>query len=301
MNLSVNRENFEDFVEGYWDYDYDKQEHTVFWLKPKDMDVSGGHMTIEELRTLDDLPELDVIQISGLDQKTFEYFITNYGKQFRVIRFFKNKKVKDWSLLGTLTQIEAIYYFFNQYIDHFWDMSKNVNLKYLAINDFSKLYSLKGVETAPNLICFYIGNAVWVKGKVDSIKWFAHTNIETLQIGKPIDDENLSYVEDMPNLKDIPNVYGCTLEQFAWLAAHCPDKMKNLLPYYEYEGYSSKDEYYLRVQLVGANRSFKKTTKNEKRIQEHMERFEALKAYYIDKPYPLAKKRGVTESEISII
>lgn len=111
MDLTVNIDNFKDFVNGSWDYDDKQQIHTSFWLKPKNMDVGGGIITIDEIDVLRDYPYLDVITISGLKQDTFEYFINHYGKQFKAIRFFKNKLVNDWSLLGTLENLEFIYYF----------------------------------------------------------------------------------------------------------------------------------------------------------------------------------------------
>ena len=39
--------------------------------------------------------------------------------------FFKNKGVEDWSLLGTLPELEGLYWFHNQKITKFWDMSRN--------------------------------------------------------------------------------------------------------------------------------------------------------------------------------
>lgn len=42
---------------------------------------------------------------------SFEYFIKTYGAQLKAIRFFKNKLVEDWSLLGTLHKLEYIHFF----------------------------------------------------------------------------------------------------------------------------------------------------------------------------------------------
>lgn len=287
MKSTVNRENFREFNDGFWDYDYETQKHKTFWLKPENMDVSGGRMHVDELKVLFDYPGLKEIQISGLDQDSFEYFIKNFGHQFSLIRFFKNKDIKDWSLLSTLNQIESLDFYYNNYIDHFWDMSQNTSLKYLSIDNFKKLQTLEGIEKAQNLECFYIGNKLPDSSSIDSLKWFAHTNIYDIEIGKLIDDLNLSYVKDMPNLSKVPLIYDVTLEQFAWLSANVPEKMDNALPYIEYEGYSETGDAPIRIKFLDGSRSFKKTPKNEKRIQAYMERFEVLKEYYKDKPYPI--------------
>ena len=100
------------------------------------------------------------------------------ANSLKAIRSFKNKLVEDWSLLGTLTQLEYVYFFFNQRISSLWNMSKNVSLVGLYIEDFTKLSSIKGIETAPSLKEFRIGNAVWNKIMIESLIPLANTGIE---------------------------------------------------------------------------------------------------------------------------
>ena len=88
----------------------------VFWLHGAKMDIGGGLLTEAEIDRLADCPDLDTIRVSGLKQKTFEYFIASYGRQFRRIHFFKNKLVEDWSLLAGLPELESLYWFHNQRI-----------------------------------------------------------------------------------------------------------------------------------------------------------------------------------------
>ena len=138
--------SFDSFVDGTFDYDYKTQNHNCVWLQEANMDVSGGRISKEDIDRLKYYPDIDVVTISGLRQDTFEYFIKTYGKQFKAIRFFKNKLVEDWSLLGTLTQLEYVYFFFNQRISSLWNMSKNFSLTGLCIEDFTKLSSIKKLK-----------------------------------------------------------------------------------------------------------------------------------------------------------
>ena len=85
------------------------------------------------------------IAISGLYQDTFEYFIKAYGKQFEAICFWKNKLVSNWTLLSELENVECICYFFNQRLEHFWDMSNNKKIKYLSVDDFLRLKDYSGI------------------------------------------------------------------------------------------------------------------------------------------------------------
>lgn len=129
-------------------------------LKPKIFDVGGGHIEIDDIDMMKQYPNAKSVRISGLNQKTFEYFITTYGKQFLAISFFKNKGVSDLSLLATLEGIQFIDYFLNQKATSLWNMENNSQLRGLSINDFSKLNSIDLIETAPMLEFFDLGNKV---------------------------------------------------------------------------------------------------------------------------------------------
>lgn len=137
------------------DYDID--------LRQKD--VGGGKITKEQIDAIKKYPNAKSIIISGLEQKTFEYFISKYGNQFQAMSFWKNKGVEDLSLLSELDNIEFITYFFNQKATKLWDMRNNKALKGLEIDDFTRLYAIDEIEYAPALEVFNIGNAVWSKMK----------------------------------------------------------------------------------------------------------------------------------------
>ena len=122
--MSINIDNFSS-TNGY---DID--------LRQKDVD--GGKITIEQIDTIRQYPDAKLIIISGLEQKTFEYLINEYGKQFKVISFWKNKGVEDLSSLSELVEIEYITYFFNQKATKLWNMSTNKALKGLELDDFTK-------------------------------------------------------------------------------------------------------------------------------------------------------------------
>lgn len=83
--------SFDSFADGSFDYDCKTKNHTCLWLREANMDIGGGTISKEEIDSLANYPDIDVVTISGLRQDTFEYFIKNYGKQLRAIRFFKNK------------------------------------------------------------------------------------------------------------------------------------------------------------------------------------------------------------------
>lgn len=146
-------------------------------LVPQNNDIGGGSITKEEIDIIKEYPDAKSLRISGLNQETFEYLIGNYGNQFEAISFFKNKLVSDLSLLGNLRQLQFVYYFFNQRVERLWDMKNNESLTGLAIYDFSKLHIIDEVATAPNLKKFAIGNEIWSKSNIKSLKPLVSSSI----------------------------------------------------------------------------------------------------------------------------
>ncbi len=172
-------------------------------------------------------------------------------------------------------------------------MTENESLTGLCIKDFTKLTSVKGVETAPALKEFIIGNAVWSKMVIDTLTHLTNTQIERLSFtGQAIADNNLSFLENMPKLKAFDfatNMF--TTEQVAWIVANFP-----LL-----EGYALKAKIDCMLCessdnpvdvpksiIVGKRKPTLKIKGNEEKIQKYVDTFESLKEKYQGVPYKLA-------------
>ena len=285
--------SFESFVSGNFDYDKTTKTHDSLWLREENMDIGGGKITIADIDKLKNYPDTEVVTISGLKQDTFEYFIKTYGKQLKAIRFFKNKFVEDLSLLGTLPHLEYLYFFANQRVTALWDMTENKSLSSLCIEDFSRLASIRGVETAPALKEFRIGNAIWNTMVLDSLMPLSNSKIERLSFtGRAIGDSDFSFLETLPELKVFDfatNVF--TTEQVAWIAANCPLA----------EGYALKakvdcmltdsNEHLVDVPksiIVGKRKPILKVKGNEEKIQKYVDSFEKLKKKYKGMSYKVA-------------
>lgn len=279
----MNRFSFDSFVDGSFDYDIATQTHTGLWIREENMDVGGGTVTVKEIDVLQDHPDVDVITISGLRQDTFAYLIRTYGKQLKAIRFFKNKLVEDWSLLGTLPNLEYVYFFYNQRISSLWDMSGNTALSGLCIEDFTRLSSIRGIETAPALKEFRIGNAVWDRMTIESLKPLAHTPIEKFRFyGKTVVENDYSFLWDLPHLKqfDFPTNL-LTTEQVAWIVSNFPHlKGFALQAKRDCTLYDSAMKEVPAALIVGKRKPTLMIHGNEKRIERYLENFELLKQKY---------------------
>ncbi len=288
MNFS-----FDSFVRGSFDYDAANGRHTCLWLRESNMDIGGGRITFSDIDVLKNYPHVGVVTVSGLRQDTFEYFIRTYGKQLKAIRFFKNKFVEDLSLLGTLPQLEYVYFFANQRVTRLWDMSQNLALTGLGLEDFSRLNSIAGVERSPSLKHFCIGNAMWNTMEVESFLPLANTGVEHLSFhGRKICDNDLSFLETMPNLKSFDfatNLF--STEQVAWIVSNFP----------ALSGFALKAKHDCKLVesntssrlvpgtiIVGKRKPALVIKGNEAKIQKYVDAFEKLKEKYKGIPYKTA-------------
>ena len=272
--------SFESFCNNSYDWDPINRQHTGLWLREERMDIGGGRISISDIDRLKEYPDEDTVTISGLRQDTFEYFINTFGGQLKAIRFFKNKLIEDWSLLGTLPQIQYLDFFANQRIDRFWDMSSNHDLTGLSVSDFSGIKDVELVNTAPVLEDFRIGNAMWSKMVIDSFMPLAGTSIRHLSFtGRKIVNQDLSFLDEMPFLEtfDFPtNLF--TTEQVAWIAANHPEISGFAIK--PYTGYPTAEKPDSKGWVVGKRKPYLAYQGNEQKIRQYEKAFDKLKKKY---------------------
>ncbi len=283
MNFS-----FESFVKGSFDYDSKNKVHTSLSIRNENL-----YVTISDIDRIKDYPNTDVVRIVGLRQDTFDYFIKTYGYQFKAICFSNLKFVENLSLLGTLPQLEYVHLFANQKATALWNMKSNVSLTGLCIEDFTRLTSIQGIETAPALKELDVGNSMWMTMVIDSLMPISNMKIERLAFnGRAIADNDLSFLEHLPYLKEFDFTTNMlTTEQVAWIVSNFP----------QVEGYAlkakldcmlldSKENMDLvpHAMIIGKRKPSLKVKGNEKRIQKYLDSFEELKVRYKGVPYKAA-------------
>ena len=276
--MDVHAYDFDSLTEKEWKYpkiDEDARGTQLLLKAP------GRKLSKDEIDRIAEHPDARSVSIGGLRQDTFEYFINTYGRQFRYINFFDEALVEDWSLLETLPELEALYWFGNQKITGLWDMSKSCSLKALELSDFTKLHDLSGVEKAPALEWFGFGDAVWRTSELESLRPLKDTNIRRLSFsGKTIRDMDISFIPQMKALEvfDFPaNLFA--MEEVAWLAGKCPNvEGYALRPYIETKVYNPETNKadIPGVLLVGKRKPMIAVAGNEKRIANHVAKFNKI-------------------------
>lgn len=248
---------------------FDHQDFNLF-IYNENADIGGGRLTKADIDKISEHPSEDQIKISGLSQETFEYFVNKYGLQFKRIFFWKNKNIKDLSPLSKLPQLEEIYFFFNQNVSKLWDMANNISLRTLCIDDFSKLHDLDNIDTAPRLVNFYRGDAIWNTAIIETLKPLEHSNIENLGLScKKLVDDSIEPLINMKRLKNLycqPNMF--TTQQCAEFSIRRPD-VKGYIsdPYIDWGDY---------IRVVGKHKPMLKKPVDDKKLALYRDKWNTL-------------------------
>lgn len=239
-------------------------------------------LTVNDIDTFLLNREYDFVRILGLQQDTFEYFVEKYGARFKGISFCRNRAVSDWSALAKLSSVEYLDLHGNYEMTSLWDMSSNRALKALAISNCTKLHSICGVEKAPSLDCLILGEGVWPSAVIDSLAPLAGTKIQYLEFtGKKIEDNDISFIWDMPELKQFncpTNLF--TTEQIAWAVSNFPDLEGYALRAKISWGETESGHDVPTTLIVGKRKPCLPTKGNEEKIQRYVDRFDSLVASY---------------------
>ena len=259
---------------------FETSDVSLFDVSIVQRDVGGGKTEKEDIDCLEEYPTAKSLIISGLNQECFEYLIKHYGSQFEAISFWKNKSVSDLSPLEDLTNVKFIHFFFNQKATDLWNMERNEKLSGLSIYDFSKLHSVVKVATAPYLNYFSIGNRVWPKMEIESLKPLIHSQITHFGWwgAKILDNDYLCLADSRIKKLDM-FIRHFTIDELARLVANIPVLRGEITkPYKECSIIESgeKTTYYL---LCKGKRKLIKG-KDDDKLKKYLEDYNSLVEKY---------------------
>ncbi len=280
----ITLKNFPSFINGTFDRVAVGGRHSLV-LKSA---VPGVRAIMErDIDVLRQYPYLKTVTVTGLHQDTFEYFVRKFGTQFHAIRFEENPMVEDWSRLGRLNHLSFLCIRGNRHLTSLWDMSYHDHLQGLSLIGVPRLANIEGIEQAKVLKYLHMGDALSLDASLSSLAVLKHTGIEHLTyMGKLTEDSSLSFVADMPRLKEFhfpTNLY--TTRQVAWMVANYPDVQGlSLAPMLE----TNKCVYGTNtpaVQIVGKKKPLLIRAGNEAKIAAYQKQFDALVEKYKGRPY----------------
>jgi hypothetical protein len=226
-------------------------------------DLSGGRISRETIDQIEDFQSTSV-EISGLRQDTFEYFVRKYGNRFRTIRFWKCPRIEDLTPLEVLWEVNSIHFFWNQKATRLWDLAKTPGLRELSFNNFGHVTDLADLASSPGLETLAFGNSFTGTSYVNSLEPVgAIATLKHLAFNpKKIGDNRASPLTKLTQLRSLhfSNRIFST-EKVAWLAAHLPEGIESdrLRPYVALlnSQISGKD-----VMVVGRGKPFLNSTRD---------------------------------------
>lgn len=242
--------------------------------------VDGGVTELADIERIAEYPNAKSLMISGLRQDAFEYLIHRFGAQFEAISFWKNKMVSDLSPLGGLRNLKYVHYFFNQRVVKLWDMKENESLTGLAIYDFSRLHSIEEIASAPKLEYFSIGNLVWSRMEIKSLKPLAGSSVQHFAWwgDKVSDNDFMCLTKSRIQELDL-NIMRFRMDELARLVAGIPDLKGEATKPYREGGCISGDEHIQYYFLCKGKRRLKKGMDDEK-LEKYLNDFQRLVEKY---------------------
>ena len=242
-----------------------------------------------EIDVIQEFPHATEVAIAGLAQDTFEYFVENYGQQFKVIIFWKCPLVGSLKAIESLDQVEYIVYFWNQRAEHLWDFSKTKALKGFCYDDFACMHDISEIAGAPALEELQFGDRVWTKYVLNTLGPLKEcTTLKRLSFSakKLLDGkiEPLAHLKQLEQLSFSSNLF--STEQVAWLKAHLPDTVvsKVLNAYRTIEKplkISGKDK---DTFIVGKGKPFLSSVEDKARISKYVAQFNKMHQWFLENP-----------------
>src|SRR5574339_36997 len=192
--------------------------------------ISGGRIKKQDIDTIREFPNATEIAISGLTQDTFDYFVENYGHQFKAIIFWKCPLVGDLKLLELLDQVEYIVYYWNQRAESLWDFSKTKALKGFSYDDFTRMHDISQLPGSPSLEELQFGDMIWTTYILNTLYPLREcTSLKRLSFSaRKIMDERIEPIAHLHQLEQLSFPTRLfTTGQVAWLKAHLPDTVSS--------------------------------------------------------------------------
>jgi hypothetical protein len=250
-------------------------------------DISGGRIKKQDIDILRKFPNVTEISISGLRQDTFDYFIENYGYQFKAIIFWKCPLVGDLKLLESLDHVEHIVYFWNQRAEKLWYFSKTTSLKRLSYDDCTRMHDISQISQSSSLEELNFGDVIWTKyilNTIDPLRECSSLRRRSFSAKKIIDEkiEPIAYLNRLERLSFPTRLF--TTEQVAWLRAHVSDKVisKELNAYWTLEKPLTINGKNTDTFIVGKRKPFLDSVQDRARINKHIEQFNDRYQWYLE-------------------
>jgi hypothetical protein len=229
------------------------------------------------------------LEITGLKQDGFDYFIEKYGSQFIEISFFKCPLIADLTKLESLSSIESLSFYWNQRATRLWDLSANTKLKSIALDDFTRLHRLDDLTLSPSLEVVRFGDKIWDSLVLETLSPLTSVrNLRRLSFSaKKILDDRVAPLASIQNLSELEfqsNMF--STEKVAWLTARIGSRVRSrmLAPFFTIENQIPSGNKNIDIFIVGKRKPSLDSVKDKTRIQKYVEKFNSMVEHFREHP-----------------
>ena len=220
-----------------------------------------------------------VLELCGMEQKSFEYFVEKYGETYEYLSFFKCQLISDFSPLEKLKSLEGVKIYWNIRTNTLWDMSQNPKLVYLNLIDTKKIaYNPVVLQKAKNLKSIEFHGDMYTPYPMQSLEWMrGMSSLENVKLHLiKLEDRNSDVLESLPGLKRFDFPAGMfTTEEIAYMCAKYPHISGQSL-----RAYNTEDAMLNDVRVCGYRKPGLDLPKGQARLDKYIKEFDALVAKY---------------------
>lgn len=261
---------------------HEKEKH-LFPSRPKENKngaLSPCDMTPDDVDYEMSFPkDKRILQISGMNQESFEYFVEKYGQTYEVLIFFKCQLISDFSPLSRLKNLKGVRIFWNIRANKLWDMSENKSLTHLEISDCKKItQNLQNLNTGHSLKDVFLYGSMFNDYPLESLSAFANLpSLERLTLRRiKLLDKSIDFLQTVPKLAEFNFPAGMfTTEEIAYICAKYPQMHGTALC-----AYNKKDAILSDVRVCGYRKPGLILPKDQKRLDRYVAEFDALVEKY---------------------
>ena len=220
-----------------------------------------------------------ILEICGMNQNSFEYFVEHYGEEYEFLSFFKCQLISDFSPLEKLKHLQGVSIYWNIRNSTLWDLSQNPEFEYLWLESTKKIvYNPIALQKAKSLKqVVFIGDMdtpypmqslEWMRG-MDSLDRVYMRNIK-------LENKDTSVLDSVPSLRRFDFPAGMfTTEEIAYMCAKYPHMEGSSL-----RAYNTEDAILNDVRVCGYRKPGLDLPKGQARLDKYIKEFDALVEKY---------------------
>ena len=220
-----------------------------------------------------------ILEICGMNQNSFEYFVEHYGEEYEFLSFFKCQLISDFSPLEKLKHLQGVSIYWNIRNSTLWDLSQNPEFEYLWLESTKKIaYNPIALQKAKSLRqVVFIGDMdtpypmqslEWMRG-MESLDRVYMRNIK-------LENKDTSVLDSVPSLRRFDFPAGMfTTEEIAYMCAKYPHMEGSSL-----RAYNTEDAILNDVRVCGYKKPGLDLPKGQARLDKYIKEFDALVEKY---------------------